>query len=225
VYDALGQSLTALKLDIQWVSGRLSDADESLRVRAREMETLVSSTIDGVRHLARELRPATLDTLGLIAATRSQVRDVEQRTGIRCNLTVPATEPEWSEDRRTTVFRILQEALTNVVRHAQAKQVAVALWERDNEIVLEVRDDGRGITAAEATAADALGIVSMRERARLHGGSVRIAGLPGGGTTVTLRLPHAPAEEAAGRCCGCSSSTTIRWYGRDSSASSTTAPI
>jgi len=107
---------------------------------------------------------------------------------------MPAAEPAWSDERRTTVYRILQEALTNVIRHARAQRASVALGECDGEVVLEVRDDGRGITAEEAAASNALGMIGMRERARLHGGRVTIAGIPGGGTTVTLRLPRTEEE-------------------------------
>lgn len=192
VHDALGQPLTAMKFDLEWLAGRLSTADASVRNRVAEMGELASSTIDTVRHLATELRPSSLDDIGLFAAMRSHVLDFTERSDIDCRLAIPVVEPEWSDERSATVFRVLQEALNNVLRHAHATNAWVSLSEDDDGIVLQVRDDGCGITALQAAAGETLGIVGMRERARLHGGSVRVAGGDEGGTTVTLRLPAAP---------------------------------
>jgi signal transduction histidine kinase len=190
IHDALGQALTALKLDIAWLAGRLPEDDASLRTRAKAMEELASSTIQEVRRLSAELRPAILDDYGLLAAIRWQVGDFEKRTGLRYALALPAAEIAWGEERCTAAFRILQEALTNVVRHAQAEKVTVALWqEKQGDLVLEVRDDGRGISTEQASAPDSLGLLGMRERALLHDGTLTVAGGPGGGTTVTLRMP------------------------------------
>jgi signal transduction histidine kinase len=197
IHDALGQPLTAMKLDAEWLSAHLPISDDAVRTRVSEMQDLIGSTIDTVRRLSTELRPSILDDIGLLAAIRSQVLDVAKRTGIRCHVTVPDIEPDWSSERSTTVFRILQEALTNVLRHAQASNVWVELSETSGDVVLSVTDDGRGISAGEASAADTLGLVSMRERARLHGGMVRIVGVPGQGTTVTLRLPGPRHGEVA----------------------------
>jgi PAS domain S-box-containing protein len=194
IHDVLGQALTALKRDIAWLSERFSDADESLRLRASAMDQLATSTIDAVRRLAAEIRPVILDDHGLVEALRWQVGDFEERTGIRCTLALPAAEPAWPGEQCTAAYRILQECLTNVMRHAQAEKVSVALWERDGEAVLQVCDDGRGISADAASASDSIGIGGMRERARLHDGTVTITGGPAAGTTVTLRMPLGPAD-------------------------------
>ena len=121
------------------------------------------------------------------------------RTGIRCTLALPTREICWGEERCAAAFRVLQEALTNVMRHARAEKVAVALWqEEQGDTVLEVRDDGRGISAEQVFGTDSLGLLGMRERALMHGGSLTIAGLPGGGTSVTLRMPCESAHQGEG---------------------------
>jgi signal transduction histidine kinase len=112
---------------------------------------------------------------------------------------LPAREIGWGEERCTAAFRVLQEALTNITRHAGAEKVAVALWEEEQgDAVLEVRDDGGGISAEQVFRADSLGLLGMRERALLHGGTLTIDGVPGGGTTLTLRMPCEPPCQGDG---------------------------
>jgi PAS domain S-box-containing protein len=195
IHDALGQVLTALKLDISWFAGRLPKDDAKLRARAEAMEELATRTIQEVRRLSAELRPAILDDHGLLAAIRWQVGDFEKRTGLRCALALPTVKIDWDEERCTAVFRVLQEALTNVMRHAQAEKVTVALWqESQGNLVLEVGDNGRGISTEQASSPDSLGLLGMRERALLHGGTLTVAGVLGGGTAVTLRMPCGSAR-------------------------------
>ncbi len=194
IHDALGQALTALKLDIGWLAARLPEDDASLRARAKAMEGLVTDTIQEVRRLSAELRPAILDDCGLLAAIRWHAGDFEKRTSLRCVLALPAREICWGEERCAAAFRVLQEALTNVMRHARAEKVAVALWqEEQGGAVLEVRDDGCGISAEQVFGTDSLGLLGMRERALLHGGTLTIGGAQGGGTTLTLWMPCEPA--------------------------------
>jgi PAS domain S-box-containing protein len=190
IHDALGQGLTALKLDIGWLAGRLLDAQENLRLRVAAMEEQACSIITDVRRLSAELRPDVLDDHGLLAAMRWQVGDFEKRFGLLCTLVIPDTETQWDNDRSTVVYRVLQESLTNVIRHAQASKVAISFrHDERGAAVLEVRDDGRGFNPAQADRPDALGLRGMRERALLHGGSLTVTAEPGTGTTVTLSMP------------------------------------
>jgi signal transduction histidine kinase len=195
IHDALGQALTALKLDIGWMARHLTEGQADLHVRAIEMEELTGRTIDEVRRLSAELRPAILDDQGLPAAIRWQVGDFEKRSGLRCALALPEADVGWGTERCTVAFRVLQESLTNVARHAQATKVSVALWrEQQGEAVLEVRDDGRGINPEVAARPGGLGLLGMRERATLHAGSLTVSRAEEGGTTVLLRMPCTPDD-------------------------------
>lgn len=198
IHDVLGQALTALKLDIGWLAAQLPEEPAHLHARAMEMEDLVSQTIVQVRRLSTELRPAILDDQGLLPAIRWHVGDFEKRSGLRLTLTLPDDEIPWGAERSSVVFRVLQEALTNVSRHAQARHVTVVIWRQQRDALLEVRDDGRGITDEEAAGPGALGMLGMRERALLHEGLLTVAGAEGIGTTVTLRMPVEPDRPPAG---------------------------
>lgn len=190
IHDALGQALTALKLDIGWLARHLPEGQADMALRIGAMEDVASRTIEDVRRLSAELRPAVLDDQGLRAAIRWQVGDFEKRTGLRCALALPAEEVDWSDDRCTAAYRVLQESLTNVVRHAAARHVTVALWrQRQGDAVLEIHDDGQGFSTAQAARPGALGLLGMRERALLHGGTLTVTSAPGEGTTVTLSMP------------------------------------
>jgi len=199
IHDALGQGLTALKLDIGWLARHLPEAQTSMHSRILAMEDLASRTIEDVRRLSAELRPAILDDHGLRAAIRWLVRDVEKRSGLSCALALPTEELAWNDDLCIAAYRVLQESLTNVVRHALAYNVTVALWPRQQGgAMLEVRDDGQGFSPEQAGRPGALGLLGMRERAMLHGGKVTIDGVPGVGTTVTLWMPCGPEEPLDG---------------------------
>jgi PAS domain S-box-containing protein len=191
IHDELGQALSALHLDVAWLRARLTDKDVVLEEKTRSMAALIESSIGRVRTLATELRPAVLDSLGLLAAIEWETQQFTRRTGIPCTHELPPDPPAVDADRSTDVFRILQEALTNVARHAGAREVVVTLRFRRNELQLSVSDDGRGITAAEIASPQALGLVGMRERALLWDGTVEWRARDGGGTVVDLRLPLA----------------------------------
>jgi PAS domain S-box-containing protein len=191
IHDELGQALSALHLDVAWLRARLTDADVVLEEKARSMAVLIESSIGRVRALATELRPAVLDSLGLLAAIEWETQQFTRRTDIPCTLELPPDPPAVDADRSTDVFRILQEALTNVARHARARHVTVGLQFWRGALHLRVRDDGRGITAAEIASPQALGLVGMRERALLWDGVVEWRPGDGGGTVVDLRLPLA----------------------------------
>jgi len=188
IHDDLGQSLTALKMDLSWLKGRLSE-DRSLQEKAETMMELIDSTIHTVRRIAAEARPAVLDNLGLVAAIEWQAQDFQKRIGIRCEMRKMFKDIQPDQDISTTLFRIFQETLTNAARHAKATRVEISLEERKSNLILEVKDNGRGITEEEVYASNSLGILGMRERAFLLGGELQIRGVPGKGTTVAVRVP------------------------------------
>jgi PAS domain S-box-containing protein len=189
IHDQLGQMLTGLKFDLSWLGGRLPTDLPPLREKVRGMSGLVDETIKSVRRLATELRPGILDDLGLVPAIEWQVQEFQARTGIRCSLATELIFPDQDQERRTAMFRILQEALTNVARHAGAATVSITLKEDDAWLELRVEDDGRGITDPELADRRSLGLLGMRERARLLDGEVAISGRPGAGTTISARIP------------------------------------
>jgi PAS domain S-box-containing protein len=189
VHDELGQLLTGLKMDLAWLQGHLDLDQASLLAKTQVMSNLIDTTIQAVRQISIELRPAILDDLGLVAAIEWQLQDLQKRTGLQCELSTSPEEVTLDIDGRTTVFRIFQEILTNVSRHAHATQVQVSLEETGEHLILQVQDNGRGISRDEIRSAKSIGLLGMRERARLRGGEVHVQGTAGQGTTVTVRLP------------------------------------
>ncbi len=201
VHDELGQALTGLKLDLSWLAGNLPKGSRTLQQKARALSACIDTTIQTVRRISTELRPGVLDNLGLVAAIEWQAQDFELRTGIRCSTTMMAAETIWDQDISTAFFRIFQETLTNIIHHAGASRVDVTLTLETDRLVLKVRDNGRGISEAAIASAKSIGLAGMRERAALLAGEVLFAGIPGQGTTVTVRIPHSaatiPSEGAA----------------------------
>jgi PAS domain S-box-containing protein len=200
IHDELGGVLTGLKWELETLDkmihqpadpGRLKSMEDKLAV----MATLTDTTIDAVRRIASELRPSILDDLGLVEAVEWQTQQFQARAGIECHCDCSLQSIPLNDRQCTTLFRIVQEALTNILRHAQATRVAVALKVVDDILELTVSDNGRGITPAETQSKKSLGLLGMRERAHLIGGRLDITGLPGVGTTVQVR---APLEGAAG---------------------------
>lgn len=200
VHDELGQALTGLKLDLSWLGNRLAKNGRPLQQKVNTMSAHVDATIQTVRRIATELRPGILDDLGLVAAIEWQANEFQTRTGIHCKVSATVTETIWDQDFTTVFFRIFQETLTNVIRHAQATQVEVHLTEEPGGLVLAVRDNGRGITEEEIANTRSIGLLGMRERAALMNGEINFSGQPGVGTTVTVRIPLPPpgAQKRAG---------------------------
>ncbi|HWA10518.1 MAG TPA: histidine kinase [Opitutaceae bacterium] len=195
VHDELGQALTGLKLDLSWLAGKLP-ATRALQDKMKAMAAHLDETIHAVRRIATELRPGVLDSLGLAAAIEWQAADFQERTGIRCEVKIDVPETLQDRELATACFRIFQETLTNIIRHAKATRVDVRLARDDHELLLTVRDNGRGISEREIIHARSIGLIGMKERAAQVGGEVFFFGLPGRGTTVTLRVPL-PAGTAA----------------------------
>ncbi len=189
IHDVLGQTLTALKMDVAWIGRRLPDDVPAARAKLAAMAALIDDTVVAVRRIATALRPGILDDLGLAAAVEWQAHEFENRTGIRCVLHAGLGDGTIDPMASTAVFRIFQESLTNVTRHSRATQVVVTLERRNGDLILEVRDDGIGIADADASNVRSIGLAGMRERAQLVGGIVSIAGAPGSGTTVRVQIP------------------------------------
>ena len=195
IHDEFGQVLTALKMDLSWLSKRLPPARTDLPQKIETMSDLVDSAIQTVRHIATELRPGLLDDLGLVAALEWQAQEFTDRTGIACELHLGEDELILNRDLSTDLFRIFQETLTNVARHAQATKTQVDLDNTADELVLVVRDNGQGITESQISDPKSLGLMGMRERVRFRGGKIDFQGVPAQGTTVTVRFPQPNIEE------------------------------
>jgi len=197
VHDTLGQALTALKMDVAEVGRRVASADAAaIQERLTEMSALIDASVDDVRRVAAELRPVILDDLGIVDAVKAYLEDVGRRAHVRCVLTTDLSDLQMADDRATALFRILQEALTNVVRHAAAARVDVLLAADAETLRLVVHDDGCGIAAPAERNPRTLGLLGMRDRALLLGGDVTVTGGPGEGTTVTAHVPLAQGPPA-----------------------------
>jgi signal transduction histidine kinase len=194
VHDVLGQALTGIKMDATWIQTRLAEDQTKLVARAKSMLALIDSTVQMVRRIATDLRPGLLDNLGLVAAIEWQAGEFQTRTGITCRVNLNLRDTAIASDAATAVFRIFQETLTNVARHAQATAVSIDLGEQEGRVILQVADNGRGIDLTEITPSKSVGLLGMRERAAILGGELAISGAPGHGTTVVLSLPMNPCE-------------------------------
>ena len=190
IHDELGQALTAMKLDLSLIRRKLlSDglADQSAKVH--EIELGATRIIRSVRKIATDLRPGILDELGVVAAIKWMAKNFQTRTGIICKVAVQGADKISDTTRSTAIFRIVQEALTNVMRHAAASQVNVILERKDDTLLVEVRDNGIGIKEGRIFDSKSLGLTGIRERVLLLGGEAVISGKPGEGTVVRVTLP------------------------------------
>jgi signal transduction histidine kinase len=189
IHDELGQTLTGLKMDVAWLQRHLDPQQPALLEKTQAMSDLIDTTIQTVRRISSELRPGILDDLGLVATIEWQLQEFQTRSGIQGKLVSALEETTLDADGATAAFRIFQEILTNVARHAQATQVEVTLEESAAFLTLRVQDNGRGMTESEIHSPKSIGLLGMQERARLRAGEVQFQGAPGKGTTVTVRLP------------------------------------
>ncbi len=195
IHDEFGQILTALKMDVVWLGKRLPPENGSFQEKANEMASLIDQAINTVRNLAAELRPGLLDDLGLIAALEWQAHHFSRRAGIPCTLDVPATPVDLGLEANIAIFRIFQEALTNIARHADATQVAIMVKQSPHQFTLTVKDNGQGIKKSQLNSTKSLGLIGIQERARALGGSAAVKSRPGQGTTITLQLPLSPTAD------------------------------
>lgn len=203
IHDELGQSLTGFKMDLAWMRNRLQGSDDGPALRQllldkiKAMGTLLDQLAGLMRKLCTDLRPGVLDDLGLPAAVEWQAREYQNRTGIECHLDIELGETRVDPERSIALFRIFQELLTNVARHARASRVEVLLERTGTHFVLEVSDNGCGIKESEKAGAKSLGLLGLRERAVILGGEVEIEGRTGKGTTVRVKVPVSNAAAAA----------------------------
>jgi PAS domain S-box-containing protein len=189
IHDELGQTLTGLKMDFAWMAKHAPTNAEAMS-RIESMEGLVDNMIQTVRDLAVRLRPGMLDDLGLVPAIDWQVREFRKRSNIRCDVRLPDDTLHVDDDKATAVFRILQEALTNVARHATATSVTIELTADDEHLSLTVCDDGIGVSEQAVWATDSIGLIGMRERAGGFGGRLDVERRDPSGTSVRLMLPR-----------------------------------
>jgi PAS domain S-box-containing protein len=196
IHDELGQVLTAIKINLDWLERRLGEREgdrtlNPLLDRLVESAEMAESAIESVQRIATELRPDALDHRGLAAALEQEVHKFEERTGIGCRLQLPGAVPELSPEAATAVFRIFQESLTNVARHARARTVRIRLEPEAGHLVLEIEDDGCGISREALASPKSVGLLGMRERATALGGELALVPVSPRGTRVLLRLPLA----------------------------------
>jgi PAS domain S-box-containing protein len=202
IHDELGQSLTALKIDLSWLKKRLSRDQTLLIEKAQGMSQLIDLNIQTVKRISAELRPGLLDDLGLTAALEWQAEEFQNRNGIICQLIIEPDNLVMGKEISTAVFRIFQETLTNVARHAKSSRVRVRLTRRSDELILKVSDNGKGITMKQISSTASIGLIGMKERVSFLGGTLSINGAKNRGTTVVVTIPLKPGESAPGikRC-------------------------
>ena len=189
IHDDLGQALTAIKMDISWLEKNLSAELNVINEKFESLLTLVNQTIKTVKKIATELRPGILDDLGIASAIEWQAEEFQKRTNILCKLNIFPEYLTVDEKISVHLFRIFQETLTNIMRHAQAKNVEISLIKSHNELNLQVSDDGKGINRDEINSNASLGLLGIRERIRQLNGTVTFEGNPDNGTKVNVTIP------------------------------------
>lgn len=194
MHDELGQLLTGMRMEVSWLGGKLSPEQKILAGKIDSIKGMIDQTIVSVRRISSELRPLVLDDLGFSAAAGWYVDQFSARTGLRTTLDLPTDNPRLDDASATAMFRVLQESLTNVARHAGATRVDIGLTMRDGEWVLSIRDDGTGI-ATDAVGREGIGLIGMRERIQMLGGRFSVLSPPGGGTEVEAIVPATTLRE------------------------------
>jgi signal transduction histidine kinase len=190
IHDELGQALTGLKFELNSFAKQYESDDADARNEKQQaLNVAIDRIINSVRRIASGLRPEVLDEIGLAAAFDWQAREFQRRTGIRCHVNIPAQFTDPDKDRSTALFRIFQELLTNVARHANATRVNVALSEDEAALALCVEDNGRGIKETEVQSPRSLGFLGLRERVLAFGGAIDVKGDEGKGTRVCVSIP------------------------------------
>jgi len=196
IHDELGQALTILKIDLSLFRKMFSEDQISMLEKTDAMSSLIDKTIQTVQRISTDLRPGLLDDLGLSAAIEWQLEEFQERTGIACKIIIDPRDVTFDRDRNTALFRIFQETLTNIARHAEATEVSVSLQQKDGQIELKVQDNGRGITGEELAHPKSFGLIGIRERAIIFGGDSSVKGSAGNGTTVTVKIPARNIQES-----------------------------
>lgn len=188
VHDELGQSITALKMDLKWVKNNLHEQN-LLAEKLESMIDITNEVISKVQHIAAEMHPGILDDLGLVVAIEWYCKDFEERTGIPCLLYLEEVTPLKSAIN-LAIFRVLQEALTNIIRHAQASKVEIQLTKNEHDIILNIIDNGIGLPAGKLSSPDSFGIMSMRQRIQQCKGFINFVNSVGCGLTIEIKIPQ-----------------------------------
>jgi PAS domain S-box-containing protein len=189
IHDELGQQITGLKMDISWVSDKIGPADKVLHEKTKEILSLLDDTVKSVRRISTDLRPGILDDFGLVAALEWQSKEFEKRSGIKTKFDSPFPELITPANISTGLFRIFQESLTNVARHAEASQIFASITKIDNEVVLKITDNGKGFDVSKIGHKHTLGLLGMKERTMIMGGDCNILSEKNKGTTVLVSVP------------------------------------
>lgn len=189
IHDGLGQLLTALKIDMSWIKKKIISRQDGLDEKITSMIKLLDSGVKMVQKISMELRPGILDDLGLISAIKMQSREFWKRNGIKCETIFEPEEFEVDYELSTTVFRVLLEAFTNIVRHSKATKVQVLLTKENTTLILEIRDNGIGILDEQIASPLSFGLIGIRERVYVWRGKVKIKGIPGQGTVLKIEIP------------------------------------
>jgi PAS domain S-box-containing protein len=189
IHDELGQILTGLKIDLSWISRRIIKSEEPILEKIESMNKLLDDAVQTTKRIATELRPGVLDHLGLTAAIEWQTQELEKNTEIRFKFKSSPKDITLDKGRSTAIFRICQEALINIIRHASATEVNVILKETPDEVMLRIKDNGKGIEKGKLSDPEAFGIIGMRERARAWHGEVQINSILGKGTLLVVNIP------------------------------------
>lgn len=194
IHDELGQQVTSLKMDVSWIKKKIIAAgmEEQFMTRLNQMTELLDASVKTVRRISSGLRPGVLDDLGLIAALDWQSKEFERKFSIPVQLVSTQKSLDIPSDIATGIFRLYQESLTNVARHAQAQQVVASIEVEDGELVLKVSDNGKGFDTSNKNGhPKTLGLLGMNERVLMMKGKLDISSTPGKGTTVTVKVPLA----------------------------------
>ena len=189
IHDELGQVLTALKIQISLISNKLTDEQVQLKQKISSLINLIDTSVESVQKISSQLRPGILDELGLIAAIEWQIEEFKKMMNVNCTVILPSDELQLDVNKSTAIFRIFQEALTNIVRHSNANKVHISLTTNQSNLYLEIKDNGKGISIDKIKDHHSLGIHGMKERAIVFGGSVYIEGIENKGTSVKVELP------------------------------------
>ena len=188
IHDELGQTLLALRIDVAMLEARTGNSHPRLNQKVRSVLSHIDATVKTIRTIINNLRPAVLD-LGLIAAFEWQVSEFQRRSGIRCELIIGTPDITIDDTRATTLFRVLQESLTNVLRHAEATKVVIRLYQEQDRLVLKITDNGIGIYPTSRRKANSFGLIGVEERIYALNGKCLISGAPGEGTTLSIYIP------------------------------------
>jgi len=193
IHDELGQMLTVLKIQISLLSNKVN-ATDLIRAKFESVEKLIDNSIESVQKISSKLRPGLLDELGLIPAIEWQAQDFMEKTGIECECILPKDEINLDQEKSTALFRIFQESIINTARHANASKILIQLKELSGTLVLEIKDNGKGITQSQVNDPKSLGLLGMKERAIIFGGSVEVKSSMNDGTTVRAVIPSESKE-------------------------------